>query len=131
MKKTLWVWVVNGTDQEVTDRYDGEQYVFATGRPIEIPDNAAKLIFGWGEDSKYRALQRLGLARTNLDLEAGLARLAKFTFHREDPTRPPHAPVGGADSASDSVSPPESEASTAPTSSGRKPRATISLHSPS
>jgi hypothetical protein len=114
MKKIPWVWVVNGSDRELADRFDGEEYVFPPGKPVEIPADGAKLIFGWGEDNKSRALQRLGWMRTNLDMEPALARLKKFSFYTEDPRSPPHAPVGGDDGASDSdASVSESEAGAA------------------
>ncbi len=92
MKRELWLWVVNRGHEVFRDRFDGEDYIFEPGEPLEIPAAAAKLIFGWGEENKGRCLQRLGWARTNLDLEAGLKRLNQFTFHTE---RPPLAPVGG------------------------------------
>jgi hypothetical protein len=99
MRKPVWVWVINASDQEFRDRFDGEEYVFPPGEAIEMPGDGAKLIFGWGEDNKARALQRLGWVSNNLDLPNGLARLNKFSFYLNDP-RPPHAPVGG--DASDS-----------------------------
>jgi hypothetical protein len=99
MKKSIWVWVINSSDQEFKDRFDGEEYVFPPGEAVEIPGDGAKLIFGWGEDDKYRALQRLGWTHSSLDLPSAIKRLNKFAFYTADP-RPPHAPVGG--DASDS-----------------------------
>jgi hypothetical protein len=103
VKKEPWIWVRNNSAEQFSDRFDGEPYIFPPGVAVEIPAAGAKLIFGFGEDSKDRVLQRLGWARQNTDRPEALKRLNKFSFHTEDPNpkpRPPHAPVG-ADNATD------------------------------
>jgi hypothetical protein len=86
------VWVLN-KGIPFSDRFNGEPYNFPTGEPQEIPPEAAKLFFGWGEDAKDRALRRLGWAKTAADVGAAIERLNQFSFHLE---RPGHsaAPVG-------------------------------------
>lgn len=110
MKKEPWLFVWNHGKNDLKDRFDGEDYLFEAGGVTEIPTAAAKLIFGWGEDSPARALTRLGWLKANTSLEEAQKRLAHFTFHTEDPLhKPPYAPVG-ADKALDAVPIPASGA---------------------
>lgn len=82
-----YVRVVNNDEQSVErgkklirGRFDGEDYVFPLGRPVDIPIVAAAHIFGFGRKDKSQALLRLGWARTSDELDNGLDRLKKIAF---------------------------------------------------
>jgi hypothetical protein len=75
------VWVVNNGTDAFRDRYDGQDFEIAPGAYIEMPPEAAKLSFGWGEEDKSRALRRLGWAATVNDNPRAIERLNAFTFH--------------------------------------------------
>lgn len=85
MKLPTLIYVLNRGQHELRDRFDGEDYVFPPNTAVQIPSDAAKLIFGFGEEDKIRAIQRLGWARTTNDLELARQRLGEFQFHVEPP----------------------------------------------
>lgn len=105
MKHPKTVYILNKTNEEFRDRFDGEDYVFPPNEYVQVPIEAAKLIFGFGEEDKLRAIRRLGWAVTTTELEKAKARLKGFQFHLE----PPHyghqpAPVGASNPPSGVVS---------------------------
>jgi hypothetical protein len=83
------LFVTNHNEKVHVDRYDGVDYVFPPGEAVAIPEGAAVLFFGHGQENKTEALQRVGLAfhvnRTSNAIEdnpAGGAWLANFTFEQ-------------------------------------------------
>ena len=93
MKRPQFVYVVNNGKTPFKDRFDGEDIVFPPGEAVDITIPAATLIFGFGEESKDRAIRRLGWAPTSNDMPAALERLGSFQFHMEPPGLQP-APQG-------------------------------------
>lgn len=87
MKRPQFVYVVNNGKTPFKDRFDGEDIVFPPGEAVDITIPAATLIFGFGEESKDRAIRRLGWAPTSNDMPAALERLGSFQFHMERPVR--------------------------------------------
>ena len=91
--------VVNKTDSEFADRFNGQDFVFPVGKKILISEDAARHIFGLGAADKTPYFARLGWLRTQGDIPAAEARLAKFTFSAFDPyaqlkdDEPEQAPV--------------------------------------
>lgn len=81
MRKQDTVFVRNHGAKPFRDRYDGEDIVIGVGAAVEMEVEAAKLIFGFGEKDKRRAIQRLGWAPTQDDMQGALARLREFSFH--------------------------------------------------
>jgi len=77
-----YVRIVNH-NKDVAGRFNGKDYVFKTGKPVDVPEIVARHVFGFGLEDKSSALSRLGWARTSDELEAGLEKLAKVTF--DDP----------------------------------------------
>jgi len=77
--RSTYVRVVNH-NKDVAGRFNGKDYVFKTGKPLNVPELVARHIFGFGLEDKTSALSRLGWARTSDELEAGLEKLAKVTF---------------------------------------------------
>lgn len=81
------VFVTNRSDQELEDGYAGTRYKFAPGKTVEIPVEAAKHIFGHGDEDKEPYLIRLGWTVTRNDLPDARARLAKFDILDTAPTK--------------------------------------------
>lgn len=77
--------VVNNTDTELSDRYNGVDIIFPVGKKVLIDEETGRHIFGFGDANKAPYLARLGWMRTSGDFDAGMARLAKFSFAPFDP----------------------------------------------
>lgn len=77
--------VTNNWSKPIKFDYAFQVYEFPVGETIEIPEEAARHIFGYGEHNKESHLTRLGLARTNLDIPEGLKILSKFLITDEAP----------------------------------------------
>lgn len=77
------IFVCNNGSDALTDAFDGTQYVFEPGQEVEIPEIAAKHIFGYGEDDKAPYLVRLGWMKMNTDEPRAMAKLREFSFARE------------------------------------------------
>jgi hypothetical protein len=75
-------------------RYCGQNYVFNTNEEVEIPLEAAKHIFGYGDDNKEPYFVRLGWMKISTDFDKAVSRLSEFTFSSE-PAKKVHlsAPV--------------------------------------
>ena len=91
---TSSVFVRNNSENHFSDALNGVVYNFAPGVEIEIPEVAAKHIFGYGDDDKEPYLVRLGWMKMNTDFPMAMEKLGKFSFSRE-PSKPVHlsAPV--------------------------------------
>jgi hypothetical protein len=74
-----YVRVTNG-NKSFVGRFNGKDYKFDQGKPVDISLIAARHIFGFGLEDKTSALNRLGWARSSDELEAGLEKLAKVSF---------------------------------------------------
>lgn len=72
--------VTNETDKDIKGRYASVDYEFPVGVAVEIPSDAARHIFGFGESDKSSALGRLGWMIFSGDGDAALARLALVKF---------------------------------------------------
>jgi hypothetical protein len=87
--RSNYVRIVN-RNKDVAGRFNGKDYLFKTGKPLDVPEIVARHVFGFGLEDKTAALSRLGWARTSDELEAGLEKLAKVSF--EDPPEMIEAP---------------------------------------
>ena len=98
-----YVRVTQETGEDIVGRYDGKNYTFPHGKPVDVHKTVAVHIFGFGlpdqSDSphvqdKTVALTRLNWLRQSSDVEAALAKLGAPTLLREraltiwSPTRP-------------------------------------------
>lgn len=74
--------------------YCNEKIDFRTNEEVEISDEVAKHLFGYGEDNKEPYFVRLGWMKLNTDLEKAQSRLSEFSFASE-PNKKVHlsAPV--------------------------------------
>jgi hypothetical protein len=88
------LFVRNNGDDRFVDSFNGSTYEIAPGKEVEIPEVAAKHIFGYGDDNKEPYLVRLGWMKMNTDMPVAMERLGKFSFSRES-SKPVHlsAPV--------------------------------------
>lgn len=98
MKKAESVFVRNNGAEPFVDRFDGEDFTIEPGSAIEMEADCAKLIFGFGEADKSRAIKRLGWAPTHSDMKCAVAKLNAFSFHMEQPSDS-SAPVSDAEAA--------------------------------
>lgn len=77
--------VVNHSESELVDRFNGIDLVFPLGKKVLLDEDAARHVFGFGEEDKAPYLARLGWIRSNGDYTEAMKRLAKFTFSMFDP----------------------------------------------
>ncbi len=77
-----------------TARYSNADIKFPSNEEVEITDEVAKHLFGYGEDNKEPYFVRLGWMKMNTDYEKAMSRLAEFSFSSE-PSKKVHlsAPV--------------------------------------
>lgn len=75
------VFVTNKTDETFEDGFAGEWWRFEPGVSVEIPEEAARHIFGYKDEDKVPYLIRLGWTITRMDLPKALEKLSKFEIH--------------------------------------------------
>lgn len=80
--------VTNETDKTIKGRYAGVDFEFPVGVAVEIPSDAARHIFGFGESDKTAALGRLGWMIFSGDGDAAMERLALVKFGAPDAGAP-------------------------------------------
>ena len=85
---------VTNKGMPISGRFEGKDYVFETDKEMEISEDAAKHIFGYGVDNKEPYFVRLGWMKMNTDLPRALERMADVSFSSE-PAKKVHlsAPV--------------------------------------
>lgn len=81
------IYVTNCSGQLLQDSFAGVSYEFPVAQTVEIPEEAAVHIFGYGDDNKEPYLSRLGWIHTRNEVESGLARLAKFKLSDQPPEK--------------------------------------------
>ena len=81
------IYVTNHSEQDLRDGFAGVFYEFKVGQTVEIPEEVATHIFGYGDENKQPYLARLGWAKTTNDLPDGLARLAKWNLSTQPPVK--------------------------------------------
>ena len=127
--------ITNTNGFPYTGRYDGKDFTFPAGAPVYCPDDAARHIFGLGQQDKSAVLSRNGWATVTSGLQVGLDILNNFKFiaveqvfdaPMADEIAHGPAPVigdGGDGAADDAEFPPvDDAAATAPTRAGRAAR---------
>lgn len=87
-----YIRVVNNTDlpKPIKGRYNGVDYEFPKGTPVDVPEYVAAHIFDFGRDDKSKALVRLGWMRTSEQYEEAMERLGQIKF--DDPPELIEAP---------------------------------------
>ena len=79
------VYVTNKNFKPLVVDYGGKDVTFPTNETVEIPLEAARHIFGYGNDKKEPYLAALGLCLTSNEIPDGLKRLANFVIVEEAP----------------------------------------------
>jgi hypothetical protein len=79
------VYVTNRTPDDFEDMYAGNSYKFPAYVPVEVPEEAARHIFGYGEENRLQHLIRLGWTMTANDVKDGMKKLDKFVITKEKP----------------------------------------------
>jgi hypothetical protein len=72
--------VTNNTDQDISGRYDGVDYVFASKSSQDVPSVVASHVFAFGNADKSAALARLGWLVTSDQRGAALEKLGQIKF---------------------------------------------------
>lgn len=70
-----YIRVTNGTDKVIKGRYDGQDYLFQPGKPLDVPEIVATHVFAFDRDDKMSALARLGWLSTSDQIEAAEQKL--------------------------------------------------------
>lgn len=71
--------VINRNSSRFIDRYDGKDYVFEPNDPVIMSDDAARHIFGYGDQNKAPYLARIGkMKTTQLDGTGGFREAMKW-----------------------------------------------------
>lgn len=85
-----WVRVINRNSFQFTGRYDGRDYEFIPGVPVDLSEEAANHIFDLDKKDKRRAILRFGWANTGADMADAMAKMNKIYF--DDPPEMIEAP---------------------------------------
>lgn len=76
--------VKNGNKFDFSGRFNGRDYRFPKGKTVAIPEDAARHIFGVGEQDKTDVLVRHGWMRHSSEYDKGMEILNKFSFDVAD-----------------------------------------------
>jgi hypothetical protein len=81
------IFVTNNSDKKLTDGFSGVFYEFPKGKTVEIPEEVARHVFGYGDDNKEPYLARLGWIVSRNDLEKGLEVLSQWDISTQPPKK--------------------------------------------
>ena len=79
------VWVTNTGEHFFVNNWDGKAYSFPPGKTLEVPEDVARIIFGYGVEDKMPVLVRLGWTKFATDVPKALERLDKFVISDTQP----------------------------------------------
>lgn len=66
--------------KEIRGRFNGRDYVFPFGEPVNVHLEVAKHLFGLGSDDKSAAFARLGWAKSSDELPEAMERILNIKF---------------------------------------------------
>lgn len=72
--------VKNNLTERIEGRYNGEDFVFEPGVTRALSEEAARHIFGYGEQDKTKALLRMGWIPNGAQKAQALEKLGKIQF---------------------------------------------------
>jgi hypothetical protein len=81
------IFVTNRSDKKLKDGYAGVFYSFPKDETVEIPEDVARHIFGYGDDNKEPYLARLGWIISQNDLEKGMELLSQWEISTQPPSK--------------------------------------------
>lgn len=76
MSNTMYV--TNKTDKPLNVEYGCQPVCFPVNQRVQISEEAARHIFGYGQENKEPFMAAIGLIRTTNDIPDGLKLLEKF-----------------------------------------------------
>lgn len=76
---------VTSGKETIKARYNGQEYEFRPGEPVDVHQTVAAHIFGFGHEDKSTALARLGWAQSSDQLPAAMTRLQGIRFTTAPP----------------------------------------------
>jgi len=79
------VWVTNKGEEFHVDYWGGEKFSFPPQKSVELSEELARQMFGFGVEDKTSLLVRLGWTKYSNDMPAALERLAKFEISETQP----------------------------------------------
>jgi hypothetical protein len=92
----MTVQVMNRNEFALHGRYNGRNYTFAPGLAVEVPEEAVKHIFGFEQENRTGAYNRLGLLKPPATMEMAQAIIdrvhfmtGKMVFEEPQPVPPP------------------------------------------
>jgi hypothetical protein len=74
----------------IIGRFDGKDYHFKKGVPLDVPEAVARHVFDFGKEDKSQALARLGWLRTSDEYDAAMEKMNLIKF--DDPPELIEAP---------------------------------------
>lgn len=81
------IYVTNHTQEPLKDGFGGVFYEFLPGKTVEIPEEAARHIFGYNDPDKAPYLARLGWVKNTGEMQIGLERLAQWDLSAQPPKK--------------------------------------------
>ena len=81
------IYVTNHTQEPLKDGFGGVFYDFLPGKTIQIPEEAARHIFGYNDPDKAPYLARLGWVKNTKEMQIGLDRLAQWDLSTQPPKK--------------------------------------------
>lgn len=81
------LYVTNTLDNPIRFDYAFKPYEFPVNQTVEIPEDAARHIFGYGDEDKEPYLVRLGLIKTKNDIPDGVRILSKVLITLDPPKK--------------------------------------------
>jgi len=89
----MGIFVTNNGKSNFTARFGATHYTFEIGKEVEIPEQVAKHIFGYGDNNKEPYFVRLGWMKMNTDLPSAMQKLSQFKFSTQSTPVHVSAPV--------------------------------------
>lgn len=81
----MTIFVTNNSDVKLIDGYAGKKHEFLPNTVVEIDEDTARHIFGYGVEDKRPYLIRLGWLKSETDIDAALEMLNKWEISSERP----------------------------------------------
>jgi hypothetical protein len=81
------IFVTNHSDKSLTDGFGGKFYEFKPNTTVEVPEEVARHVFGYGDQNKEPYLARLGWIKTANELDAGLRILEQWDLSNQTPSK--------------------------------------------
>ena len=81
------VYVTNKWEKPISFSFEYQNYLFPIGETVEVPADAARYIFGYGEEDKVPNMVRLAIINTTNDIPEGYKIMEKFVVTEQAPLK--------------------------------------------